>query len=374
MKIVVDEKIPYLTGVLDPFVDVEYHKGNLITHNIVKDSDALLIRTRTKCNADLLKGTNVKFIASATIGYDHIDTNYCNKNGIFWTNAPGCNSGSVMQFMAAAILSYAKENNIDLQECVLGVIGVGNVGKKVVRFAECIGLQVLLNDPPRERKEGTYGFISLEGILREADIITLHVPLNRIGNDRTYHLVNDRFLSKMNKGSLLINTSRGEVVNTEALKKALKAGLPSSAIIDVWENEPEIDTELLGLSYIATPHIAGYSADGKSTATAMIIQTLSKFFDLGLDDWEPAIIPEPKNKILHYNAKNKSLQEIITDLVMHTYDIKSDDKSLRASPTDFEQIRVNYPLRREFWAYKIIASNLSLNDRKVIMRLGFNVN
>ena len=178
MKVIIDNKIPLLQGVLEPFIDVEYYPGKEISKEKVRDADALIIRTRTKCNADLLEGTSIKFIATATIGYDHIDTEYCKSRGIAWTNAPGCNSGSVMQFIASAILTWAKEKQINIEDRVLGVVGVGNVGNKVVRLAENLGMQVLLNDPPRERTEGKCGFVSLKGILRDADIITLHVPLN----------------------------------------------------------------------------------------------------------------------------------------------------------------------------------------------------
>ncbi len=359
MKIVADEKIPFLKNVLEPFADVEYYPGIQIDRNKVKDADGLIVRTRTICNADLLEGTNVKFIASATIGFDHIDTKYCKENNIYWTNVPGCNSGSVMQYIAAAILLYAKEKKIDLSNRVLGVIGVGNVGKKVVHLAEILGLQVVLNDPPRERAEGPCGFVSLNGVFREADIISLHVPLNLSGEDRTYHMVDDKFIERLKTGTLLINSSRGDVIDTSSLKRHLKRGLHCDVVLDVWENEPYIDLELLYDTFLATPHIAGYSADGKANGTKTAIQTLSRFFNLGLNDWEPENIPVPEDSEIIYDGRNKKFQEIVTDLVLHTYNIRNDDRNLRNATSDFELLRGNYPLRREFTTYKLSIKNIS---------------
>ena len=214
MKVIIDDKIPFIKNALELYADVEYLAGNAITRDKLKDADAIIIRTRTKCNTELLEGTKVKFIASATIGYDHIDTQYCEEKDIFWTNAPGCNSGSVLQYMTSALLFYARQKNIDLKDRVLGVVGVGNVGRKIVKLAEVLDMRVVLNDPPKVREEGLCGFISLEGVLREADIISFHVPLNMNGEDKTYHLADTNFIEKMIDGSVLINTSRGEVVDT----------------------------------------------------------------------------------------------------------------------------------------------------------------
>jgi len=373
MKIIVDEKIPFLHKILEPFADVEYYAGTEINNKIAKKADALIIRTRTKCDSKLLANTLVKFIATATIGYDHIDTEYCKKMGITWTNAPGCNSNSVMQYIASALLTYAKEQSIDLKNKVLGVIGVGNVGKKIVKLAENLGIPVLLNDPPRAEQEGDCGFISLKGLIRESSIITCHVPLEYKGEHRTYHLVDKEFLSMVNKETIFINSSRGEVVYTHALKVVLKAKQIKDAFIDVWENEPEIDIEILEMAYFATPHIAGYSTDGKANATKMSVQALSKHFNLGIDDREPDNIPIPDNISINIDANNSNFQKILEESVMHTYSIRSDDKLFRNCPNDFEKLRGNYPLRREFGAYTISGSNLLVEDRKGLLRLGFNI-
>jgi erythronate-4-phosphate dehydrogenase len=373
MKVIVDEKIPFLHNVLEPFVDVEYYAGTEINNSIVKNADALIIRTRTKCDASLLSNTKVKFIATATIGYDHIDTEYCNKKDIIWTNAPGCNSNSVMQYIASALLTYSMEQGIDLKNKVLGVIGVGNVGKKIVKLAEYLGMQVILNDPPRAKKEGPCSFISLKGLLRDANIITCHVPLAYKGDFPTYHLVNEEFLSKVNKETILINSSRGEVVDTQSLNIALKTQKIKEAFVDVWENEPKIDRELLKMAYFATPHIAGYSTDGKANATKMSVQALSRHFDLGIDDWEPDDIPTPENTTIKIDANNSNFQNILKDAILSTYSIRNDDKLLRNCPNEFEKLRGNYPLRREFVAYHISVSNISIEDRWNLLRMGFNI-
>ncbi len=373
MKVICDDKIPFLRGVLEPFIDVEYYPGGEIDNEKIKDAQALIIRTRTKCNAELLEGTSIRFIATATIGYDHIDTAYCKLKGIAWTNAPGCNSGSVMQYIASAILTWAQEQQINIENRVLGVVGVGNVGNKVVRLAENLGMHVLLNDPPRERNEGKCGFVSLKGILRDADIISLHVPLNPEGIDKTYHLVDNEFLSHVNKESLLINSSRGEVVKTVSLKNSMIQGSPAYTIMDVWEDEPKIDADLLDMAYLSTSHIAGYSADGKANGTTMAVQALSKFFNLGIDDWEPDTLPEPEESLIAYNGINKSFQQIVTDLVLHTYQIRADSNRLKALPENFEFFRGDYPLRREFFAYELQLEHVKEDYQRRLRRLGFKI-
>jgi erythronate-4-phosphate dehydrogenase len=374
MKIVADDKIPFLKGVLEPYSNVVYLPGAEITRDHLMDADALLIRTRTKCNEKLLKGTNVKFIATATIGYDHIDTIWCENNNIYWTNAPGCNAGSVYQYIASALVTLAQKNNFNLADRSLGVIGVGNVGKKIVRLGEHLGMRVLLNDPPRARKEGTCGYISLEGIIRECDIITCHVPLIMDGVDKTYHLVNQKFLSALNPGSILINSSRGEVVDNLTLANFLKTKHQiQSIVLDVWENEPSINTDLLSTVNIATPHIAGYSADGKVNGTAMSVQALSKFFNIPLKLWVPSDIPVPDKSELEIDCQGKTLQAILTESILFTYSIIDDDTRLRQSVSTFEKQRGNYPLRREFRAYTIKLKNVHSGVDQKLKNLGFQI-
>ena len=279
MKIVADDKIPFLRGALEPYAEVVYLPGREITGDILRNADAMLIRTRTKCDEQLLRNTSVKFIGTATIGYDHIDTGYCEKNNISWTNAPGCNSSSVQQYIASALVTVASDFKFSLKDKTIGIIGVGNVGSKVAKLAKILEMNVLLNDPPRERREGGSEFVNIDNILREADIITVHVPLTMEGMDRTFHLFDRVALEKMKKGSWFLNSSRGEVADTVALKNFLAASKQGGAVIDVWENEPDVDQELLSKVFLATPHIAGYSTDGKANGTAMVVNSLSRFFN-----------------------------------------------------------------------------------------------
>lgn len=373
MKVIVDDKIPFLKDVLEPFMDVVYCTGSKIDRALVADADALIVRTRTRCNAELLEGSKVKFIATATIGFDHIDTVYCESNKITWTNAPGCNSGSVKQYVTAALLYWAEIKGIDLTERVMGVVGVGNVGSKIVRMAESLGMRVLLNDPPREKKTGACGFISLNGICREADIISMHVPLNRHGEFATYHLADDGFLAKINPGTLLINTSRGEVADSQAILLNRGNRQPEDMIFDVWEHEPQIDQELLPHAFLATPHIAGYSADGKANGTSQCVRAMSKFFNLGIDKWEPNDVPGPEIPVIEGNASGKSFQKLATECVLHTYPVFRDDKDLRSDPLRFEKLRGEYPVRREFFAYHLRIENLNSEFKQRFRHLGFNV-
>ncbi|MCX7876480.1 MAG: 4-phosphoerythronate dehydrogenase PdxB [Melioribacteraceae bacterium] len=375
IKIVADDKIPFLKGVLDSFAKIDYLNYLQIKNEILKDVDALLVRTRTKCNKELLDNTSVKFIATATIGFDHIDTKYCEEKNIKWLNAPGCNSSSVMQYFASALLNIAKKKNISLKEKTLGIIGVGNVGKKVEKFARTIGMNVLLNDPPRERVEGSKNFVSLDYLIANSDIITFHVPLNRSGIDKTYHLADKFFFEKFNTEKILINTSRGEVIKSEDLLNAIEHKKIIASILDVWENEPEIDLKLLEKVDIATPHIAGYSADGKANGTAICVNELNKFFNLGLNEnWYPEKIPSPENpQSINVDCKDKTNQVIIFEIVNHTYKILEDDERLRKSVKTFEQQRANYPVRREFNFYKVNLINSNDEIKNIVSNLGFNL-
>jgi len=373
MKIIIDDKIPYIHGAFEPVAEVVYLSGSKTTAEVVKDADAIVTRTRTICNEKLLAGSSVKFIATATIGYDHIDTDYCDAAGIRWTNAPGCNSKSVEQYIASTIVVLAEKYGWDLSEKTIGVVGVGNVGSKVARVAEVFGMKVLLNDPPRERAEGSGSFVSLQTIQQEADIITLHVPLNLKGEDATYHLADENFFRSLGKRPVLINSCRGEVVETQAVKNALKQGVIADFVCDCWENEPDLDLELLELTAIATPHIAGYSKDGKATGTLMSVQAISDFFNLKLNDWRPSGVELPVQPEINIDGSGLTMQQILSKAVLHTYDIRNDDAELRKNPALFEQLRGDYPVRREFTAFSIIAQNIETSQLMKLKQLGFKL-
>jgi len=323
MKVIIDHKIPYIKEAIDKIADeVVYLPGNAFTPDVVKDADALIVRTRTHCDRELLEGSQVKFIATATIGYDHIDTDYCREAGIAWTNCPGCNAGSVEQYVHSVLLFLKREKGLDLEKSTLGIVGVGHVGSRVKRMAESLGMRVLLNDPPRADK-GEQGFVDLATIALECDVITFHTPLNRDGKYATYHLADEDFLFSLKRTPYVINSSRGEVVDTASLLVALSAGKVKDAIIDTWEYEPRISRELMEVALIATPHIAGYSADGKANATRMSLEALCRFFGI---------------------KKNFS---IVPDEGPTDYDPTRDSEWLKASPEKFEWFRGNYPVRRE---------------------------
>ena len=373
MKIIIDDKIPYIQGAFEPIADVVYLPGSKTTPEITKDADAIVTRTRTICNEKLLAGSSVKFIATATIGFDHIDTDYCDAAGIKWTNAPGCNSKSVEQYIASTLMVLAERKNLQLKDLTIGVVGVGNVGSKVARICNLFGMKVLLNDPPRGRVETTETFVSLKQVMEEADIITLHVPLNMKGEDATFHLGNEQFFSELKRKPVLINSCRGEVIDTNAVKTALKSGMISTFVCDCWENEPDIDPELLANTEIATPHIAGYSKDGKATGTQMSVHAISQFFELGMENWQPSGVELPENPVFELDGSGLSEQQIIAKAILHTYDIRNDDEKFRKNTAQFEQLRGDYPTRREFPAFTVVPKNIEKDTLDVLCELGFDV-
>ena len=336
MKVIVDDKIPYIREALAQVADeVVYLPGASFTREAVADADALIVRTRTRCNRDLLAGSRVKFIATATIGYDHIDTTYCKEAGIQWTNCPGCNAGSVEQYVHSVLLLLKREKGLSLKDATLGIVGVGHVGSWVARMAKELGMRVLLNDPPRADR-GEEGFVGLDVLAKECDVLTFHTPLYKEGIYRTYHLVNNELLFSLKRKPYLINSSRGEVVDTASLLAALSAGKVKDAIIDTWENEPEINKDLLKAAYLATPHIAGYSADGKANASRMSLEALCKFFhiDASFEIAPPALpcmdIPDDEDEAF-----------------LQRYNPTHDSEWLKNAPEKFEWFRGHYPLRRE---------------------------
>lgn len=368
MKILADAHIPYLEGVAEQFGVVEYLPGNEFTKEAIRDKDALIVRTVTHFGEENLSGSNVKLICSATIGFDHIDTEFCDANGVAWRTAPGCNANSVEQYVTASLLYLAHKYMFELKDKTIGIVGVGNVGNKVEIACRKLGMRVLLNDPPREEKEYSSIFVDTETIKKECDFITVHTPLTKFGAHKTHHLVNDDFLDEVAKKPFIINAARGGVTSNESLKKAIKSGKISGAVIDCWENEPEIDRELLALVDIATPHIAGYSADGKWTATRMSIENLMSFFKI---DIEPKYrsLPEPLNPVIDLQTVPEENQ--LAHAIWHSYNPLKESELLKLNPRKFYWFRSNYPLRREYRAYTIKNYASGLSD--LLHQLGFNV-
>ena len=356
MKIVVDDKIPYIREKLALLADdVVYLKGAEISAEDVRDADALIVRTRTHCDERLLAGSRVQFVATATIGFDHIDTEYMAKAGITWTNCPGCNAASVAQYLECSLLLLQQQKGLDLQHTTIGIVGCGHVGSKVKTVAERLGMRVLVCDPPLAVKSQELianSFVSMDVIEREADVITFHVPLTYEGQYATWHLGNDDFFYRLSRVPYIINTSRGEVVDNISLLNALEEGRVRDAILDVWEGEPHINLDLLNKVFIGTPHIAGYSADGKVNADNMVIDALCRHFDLphpgrilppplpadlAVSYWQSAVSQEPRAN----SQQPTSALDLYNPLV--------DSEKLKTAPSKFEFLRNNYPLRREYF-------------------------
>lgn len=336
MKVVIDNKIPYIREAMEALADeVVYLPGKEITASVVRDADALITRTRTQCNRQLLEGSKVRFIGTATIGFDHIDTEYCREAGITWSNCPGCNAGAVEQYLHSVLLLLQQEKHVELKDACLGIVGVGHVGSHILSLAERLGMRILLNDPPRA-DHGEEGFVNLETLARECDIITFHTPLERNGEYRTFHLADRDFFHSLRKKPYIINTSRGEVVETEAILEALDKGLIGGAVLDVWENEPHINLELLDKVFIGTPHIAGYSADGKANATRMVLEAFCRFFGKEMNFH----IAAPEQPHREYDSDERVRQ-------LQMYNPHDDCDMLRAHPELFEQLRGDYVLRKE---------------------------
>jgi erythronate-4-phosphate dehydrogenase len=338
MKIVVDDKIPYIREKLAQLTsDVVYLRGAEITANDVKDADALIVRTRTHCNEQLLSGSKVQFVATATIGFDHIDTDYLKQAGIAWTNCPGCNSGSVAQYVECSLLQLQQEKGFRLEGANIGIVGCGHVGSKVKLVAERLGMHVLVCDPLLERANphhpSPFTYAPLDIIERACDVITFHVPLTHEGQYATFHMADEDFFHRLLRVPYIINTSRGEVVDNVALLSALQEGRVKDAVIDVWENEPKINETLLQHVFIGTPHIAGYSADGKVNADNMVIDALCRHFQLP----HPGKIVPPELPA--------DFQD--TGSPLDFYNPMDDSQQLKKDASKFETLRNNYPLRRE---------------------------
>ncbi len=383
MKVIIDDKIPFIQGQAERVADeVVYLPGSKIGPDDVRDADALIVRTRTHCNRQLLEGSRVRFIATATIGFDHLDTDYLNEAGIVWTNCPGCNATSVAQYVRNALIEAEREGIVKLSEASLGIVGYGHVGRAVCESLRPYVKEILLNDPPleneefllrqatqsspnvaerrvkneglrikgeelaiafEEEKSGTPDsslfthhstFKSLVDLASSCDIISFHTPLTAEGLYPTYHLANEQFFQSLKRKPLLINAARGGVVDEAALLDAMDKGLVRQAIIDTWEGEPVINRALLSKVFIGTPHIAGYSADGKANATLMALRALvrwqSSLGSIGIEpmfDIQPPLAQPERTGIF--------------------YSPTSDSDQLKESPQDFENLRGNYLLRRE---------------------------
>jgi erythronate-4-phosphate dehydrogenase len=331
MKIVADKNVPFLEGVFEPYAEVVYMNGKEISREDLLDADAMVIRTRTKCNADLLEGTKVSMIATATIGFDHIDMEYCRTHNIAVTTAQGCNAAGVLQWVAAVLAQLSLRDGWQPQDITLGIVGVGHVGSLVEEYARKWGFKVVCCDPPRQEREGG-DFLPLEEVVSQADIITFHTPLD----SSTYHLIDDNIISLIRPDATIINASRGEVADTSALLKA-----PQTLLLDVWEREPNINSALLEKAIVATPHIAGYSAQGKANATAAVVAAAAQHFALPLEGWYPSQVRPTLRQPISWNEMCQSITQYC--------DLEAQSAELKSHPEAFESLRNNYSYREEYF-------------------------
>ena len=342
MKIVIDSNIPFTRGVFEPYAEVVYRDAGQITREDVAGAQALITRTRTRCDAALLEGSDVRIIATATIGTDHIDLPWCGEHGIFVSNASGCNAGGVMNYVFSALYGAAARKSIPLQGATIGILGVGSCGSRVERMARHLGFKVLLYDPLRAEAEGGAEFSDLDTVLAGSDVITMHLPLN----DSTRHLADSEFFSKMRFGAFFINAARGGLVVEEDLVRAIPKLGP--VIIDAWENEPDVNHTLLNLVDIGTPHIAGYSYQGKMISTSKVVRAVARYFGIKeLYDFFPAA-DVPGLEAVKLDVHGLS-QGQIASVLQYNYPIFTDDFMFRMNPSGFAQLRAEYHYRREFY-------------------------
>jgi erythronate-4-phosphate dehydrogenase len=349
-----------------------------VTREAVRDADILVVRSETRVDRRLLEGTRVRFVGTVTIGTDHIDLEYLNANKIAFASAPGSNANSVAEYIAAALLVWSERTGNPLKGKTMGIVGVGNVGSKVLSIARAFGMDVLLNDPPRARATGDPAFLPLDQLMN-ADILTLHVPLTRSGPDSTYHFFDEARLCRMKRGSAFINTARGGVVDTTALQALLSSHHISAAIIDVWEREPDIDLALLENVLLGTPHIAGYSLDGKLNALRMVFTEVCRFLGVSAEQGfiPPSVPGDTPTIVLPPSIKEE--KEAARFAVLQAYDIEMDDSQLRdvskvpASERGryFRKLRAEYRVRREFFNQRIELSPHQSECTTLLGNLGF---
>lgn len=331
INIIVEANVPYLKGLLDPYATVQYLAAEDITPEAARNADAMVIRTRTRADEGLLNRSKCRLVATATIGTDHINTAYCNMKGITVVNAPGCNAPAVAQYVFGSLMQVI---NRPIGAHTIAIIGLGNVGSIVERWARGFDMKVLRYDPPRQRAEGGDDWATLDQIAAEADIITFHTPLTRGGEDPTYHMLDAGFLGKLRRAPILINSARGEVWDTAAVVEAKNAGRVGPLIVDCWEDEPKINLELLKQASVATPHIAGYSAEGKIRASQTVLDAVTTFFGLPRLTIDAPMPPAP--------ARTVTIKGIVD-----SFNPDEMTAALKADPTAFEALRNNYTLRAE---------------------------
>lgn len=378
MHIVADENMPFAAEAFSNLGEVRLAPGRSMSAETVRGADILAVRSVTRVDRELLDGSAVRFVGTATIGTDHVDREWLAGRGIGFAGAPGCNAVSVAEYVCASLFVLSRGLGFSLRGKRLGIVGVGNVGSRVAARAEALGLTVVRNDPPLAGKSGDPRYRPLEEIY-DCDIVTLHVPLEKSGAHPTHHLLDEAFLSRLKPGAIVLNTSRGAVADNAALEAALDSGRVAAAVLDVWEGEPEVRLPLLGKTAIATPHIAGYSFDGKVRGTAMIFEAACRHF--GLDaSWDPAgLLPSPHLERIPVRGADD--EKAVGDAVLAAYPILEDDARMRLlmdmQPTEraayFDRMRKQYWVRREFEAFTVEFGGAGRAVAGMLEKLGFKV-
>ena len=384
MKIIADQQIPNVAQAFSGCADVTLCHGRDITAERIEDANVLLVRSITAVNSNLLEGSQVKYVSTATSGLDHIDLKYLQQNNIGFAHAKGSNARSVAEYVLSSLFVLADQHDFKLKDKTVGVIGCGEVGSRVVAMLETIGVQTIINDPPLKdalvnEQGGGERYRDLQELL-SADIITLHVPLTEDGPYPTQKLVDADFLAKLNNDVILINTARGCVIDELALKKHLDNHREMKVVLDVWDGEPEIDIDLLSRVEIGTHHIAGYSTDAKYKASEMVFHAICGFYKLDITRQSKIKIPETNLPALGLSP-DMSEEDAIQMAILASYDVRSDAASLRRLPEItmeqrgryFDELRKNYPVRREFSSTVIKLSDSEKILAKKLRQLGFNV-
>ena len=380
MKIVADENIPFVAECFSTIGEVRTLPGREITPKLVADADALLVRSITRVDSSLLAGSKVRFVGTATIGFEHVDIDYLAQENIAFASAPGSNANSVAEYIVAALLSVGRKKDIEIEGKSIGIVGVGNVGSRVGKKAKALGMEVYLNDPPLKRQTADPKYLPIEELF-DCDFITLHTPLTFEGIDKTFHLADEKFFRSLKPGCVFINTARGGVTDTAALKATITSGKLGGAILDVWENEPNIDVELLRMVDLSTPHIAGYSLDGKIAGMIMIYDAACKHFSVEPTRTIEHFLPEPEIPEIEIARETGNEQEILHRTVQQVYPINRDDfntREIAMVPEKkrgrfFDDLRKNYPKRREFQNTRVVLKTACESLASKLAQMGFKV-
>jgi len=377
VKIVADENIPLINEVFAGLGDVRTYAGRSITADQVKDADVLLVRSVTRVDKTLLAGSQVKFVGTCTIGTDHIDLTYLKDHNIAFSAAPGCNANAVVDYVLSVLVVLARQQCFDLASRCVGIVGVGNVGSRLKARLEAIGMRCVCADPLHD-DQNIPGLVHLDELIEQADIISLHTPLTKTGSHPTYHLFSRDSLLKLKAGSILINSSRGSVVDNAALMKVLEERSDITAVLDVWEGEPEVSLPLLSKVTLATPHIAGYSLDGKIHGTRMVYEALCRTFQLD-ESIDVCALAPTVNKLDGTALDDQNAMLAAFDLVLKCYDVRRDDRAFRqvmvAENNDlagsFDELRKNYPERRELGVTGILLNGSQKKLKSLLSDFGF---